>query len=107
MNSLGEEIIVKIGIKEWLVPQISEHCPVYNPTRFENKKIWFNRPGRASTFIPKEGIVQEWITSADVIKDRISIFTGKYNISLVFSNRRTFDLSIKFSVSIMFRDVYS
>ena len=77
INSLGVEIIAKIGIKEWLDPQISEHCPENRPICFENKKIWFNRPGRASTFIPKEGIVQEWITSADETKDRISILTGR------------------------------
>jgi len=70
-------INVRIGMKEWLVPQISEHWPVKRPTRLENKKIWFKRPGRASTLVPIEGIVQEWITSAEVTRDRISIFTGK------------------------------
>jgi hypothetical protein len=39
INSLGDEIRVKMGIKEWFVPQISEHWPVYKPIRLENKKI--------------------------------------------------------------------
>lgn len=41
------------------MPQISEHCPVKIPSRFDRRKIWFKRPGMASTFIPMEGIVQE------------------------------------------------
>jgi len=48
-----------IGMKEWLVPQISEHCPMNKPIRLEDKKIWFSRPGIASTFSPIDGIVQE------------------------------------------------
>jgi len=28
INSFGEVTKVKMGIKEWFVPQISEHCPV-------------------------------------------------------------------------------
>lgn len=96
-----------MGMNEWFVPQISEHWPVYKPIRFENRNNWFNRPGKASALIPSEGIVQEWITSTDVIKDRISIFTGRYKSSLVFSRRRMLEFSIKFSVSIKLRDVYS
>lgn len=34
------------------------------------------RPGIASTLIPKDGIVQEWITSIDVIIIRIVILNG-------------------------------
>lgn len=107
MNSLGVETMARIGIKEWLVPQISEHCPVNSPTRLDKRKIWFNRPGRASTFIPKDGMVHEWITSADETKPRINIFTGRYTSSLVFRSRRMFDLSMKFSVSREFNDEYS
>jgi len=59
MNSFGEEICIRMGINEWFVPQISEHCPVYNPRRLENRKIWFKRPGRASTFTPIVGTVHE------------------------------------------------
>ena len=31
----------------------------------------------ASAFTPKEGIAQEWITSADVTKIRTSVWVGK------------------------------
>jgi len=57
--SLGVVTQARIGINEWLVPQISEHCPENSPRRLENKKIWLRRPGRASTFTPIEGIVHE------------------------------------------------
>lgn len=67
----------KIGIKEWLVPQISEHCPVNKPIRFENTNNWLSRPGRASALIPNDGIAHEWITSADVTSERIRFITGK------------------------------
>jgi hypothetical protein len=46
-------------MKEWFIPQISEHCPLKIPIRFEEKKIWFRRPGIASAFVPIAGIVQE------------------------------------------------
>jgi len=46
-------------MNEWFVPQISEHCPVKRPNRLENKKIWFRRPGKASTFTPMDGTVHE------------------------------------------------
>ena len=107
MNSLEEENKTRIGINEWFVPQISEHCPEYSPTRLENKNNWFNRPGKASTFTPRDGIAQEWITSADEISERIRLFVGRYKSSLVFRRRRIFEFSIKFSVSIEFKEVYS
>jgi len=91
---------VRIGINEWLVPQISEHWPVKRPIRLEKRKIWFRRPGRASTFLPIEGIVHEWITSAEVTNARVKLFTGRNRSSLVFINRREFEFSIKFSVSV-------
>lgn len=60
-----------IGINLWFVPQISEHWPKYNPGRYIYNKDWFNRPGVESILIPKDGTVQEWITSMDVVKIRI------------------------------------
>jgi len=94
-------------MKEWFVPQISEHCPMNKPIRLEDMKIWFNRPGIASTFRPIEGIAQEWITSADVINNRAVVFTGMITISLVFRSRNIFEFSIKFSVSVELIEVYS
>lgn len=94
-------------MKEWFIPQISEHCPEYKPKRFENKKIWFRRPGRASTLVPIDGMVQEWITSAEVIKDRIKTFIGRWRSSLVFKRRKELEFSIKLSISIVLREVYS
>lgn len=40
------------------------------------KLIWFNRPGAPSIFTPSAGIVQEWITSADVTNMRIWVSNG-------------------------------
>lgn len=107
MNSFGLEANARIGMNEWFVPQISEHCPVYSPTRLGKRNTWLRRPGKASVFTPNEGIVHEWITSAEVTSIRVSILAGRYNISLVFIRRRIFDSSMKFSVSFMLREVYS
>lgn len=41
------------------------------------KPNWFSRPGIASAFTPKLGIVQAWITSAAVIRRRISACMGR------------------------------
>merc|ERR1712141_437153 len=49
----------QIGILECCLPQISEHCPYKTPGRSLIKLTWFTRPGIASAFTPKEGIVQE------------------------------------------------
>lgn len=51
------------------------------------KLVWFKRPGFASTLTPKDGIVQEWITSVAVTKIRIWLFMGKI-IRLSTSKRR-------------------
>jgi NADH:ubiquinone oxidoreductase subunit D len=39
-------------------------------------EVWFERPGIASHFIPKEGTAQLWSTSADVIIIRRWVFVG-------------------------------
>lgn len=65
-----------IGIKLWLVPQISEHWPKNNPDRLIKKLIWFNRPGVPSIFTLRLGIVHEWITSIAVTIIRIFKFIG-------------------------------
>lgn len=67
---------IKIGIKEWFAPQISLHCPIKIPLRLINVKIWLIRPGVASILIPSEGIVQEWITSSEEIKNRSEHWIG-------------------------------
>jgi len=79
----------------WFAPQISEHWPKNKPGRLELKLIWFNRPGVASIFTPKEGIVQEWITSADVTNIRIWVLNGT-TIRLSTSSNRKFQLFISF-----------
>lgn len=68
---MGEILSITIGINLWFAPQISEHWPKNKPERLEINLIWFNRPGVASILTPREGIVQEWITSVDVTKIRI------------------------------------
>lgn len=64
---------ITIGIKLWLIPQISEHWPKNIPGRFINRVVWLRRPGVESILIPRDGIVQAWITSIDVVKIRIDI----------------------------------
>lgn len=76
-----------MGINLWLAPQISEHCPKNTPERALEIQSWLIRPGMASIFTPKEGIVQEWITSADVAKKRTGIPQG-IEIRLSTSKRR-------------------
>ena len=49
---------ITIGINLWFAPQISEHCPKKTPGRCLMNLTWFNRPGTASAFTPKEGTVQ-------------------------------------------------
>lgn len=60
-----------MGINLWLIPQISEHWPKYKPGRYIKIIDWFNRPGVESILIPKEGTVQAWITSKEVVIIRI------------------------------------
>lgn len=59
MNCLGDTDLITIGMKEWFIPQISEHCPVNRPSRLEEMNVWFRRPGRASTFTPMDGTAHE------------------------------------------------
>lgn len=77
----------QIGIKEWFIPQISEHWPKYNPGRFIDNVDWFKRPGVESILIPKAGIVHEWITSVEEVKIRIGKLKGITH-RLSVSNRR-------------------
>lgn len=62
---------ITIGIKLWLIPQISEHWPKNIPGRLRNIIDWFNRPGVESILIPKDGTVQAWMTSVEVVIIRI------------------------------------
>lgn len=81
-----------IGINLWLAPQISEHWPKKIPDRSLEKQNWLIRPGTASIFKPKEGIVQEWITSADETKNRDGRKEGITN-RLSTSNKRILESS--------------
>ena len=65
-----------MGIKLCPAPQISEHCPIKILERLGFIKIWLMRPGIASIFNPDEGMAQEWITSLDVISNRVDKFWG-------------------------------
>lgn len=74
------------------------------------KLVWFNRPGVASTFTPKLGIVQEWITSVAEINIRIWVIKGTI-IRLSTSNKRKFLFRdkglIKESYSLLIKSLYS
>lgn len=77
-----------MGIKLWLDPQISEHCPKYKPGRVASRVVWFKRPGIASVFNPREGTAQECKTSSDEISIRIVSSAGKIT-RLSTSNKRS------------------
>jgi hypothetical protein len=91
-----------MGIKEWFAPQISEHCPENIPIRFLWIISWFSRPGDASALTPIEGMVQEWITSADVTSTRIWVFAGINTLSEHFSSRIVVFGSMNISASFSF-----
>jgi len=67
---------IKIGIKLWPAPQISEHWPTIILGRLITIIIWLIRPGVASDFIPKDGIAQECNTSFEVINIRVGVEVG-------------------------------
>lgn len=79
-----------IGINLWFIPQISEHWPKKIPGRFLIKFNWLIRPGTASTLIPSDGTVHEWITSVEVVINRNGIFIGIIIRLSVSSNRNWF-----------------
>lgn len=91
--------ITEIGMKEWLVPQISEHCPKKTPVSLGNRLRLFRRPGIASTFNANEGTAQEWITSSEVINSRLEWFSGREGVKLVFMSRCLLDASMNESSS--------
>lgn len=91
---------ITIGMKLWFVPQISEHCPKNNPGRLINILVWFNRPGVASIFTPKDGTVHECKTSAAETIIRTCVLIGK-TIRLSTSSNRNMFLSSSF-VGIMY-----
>lgn len=88
-----------IGMNLWFAPQISEHCPKNKPGRYINNPDWLRRPGVESILIPKEGTVQEWITSADVVRTRMLKLYGKIHRLSTSSSRNS--LFFKSTVGIM------
>lgn len=58
------------------------------PGRVAVNPSWFRRPGIASALIPREGIVQEWMTSAAVTRIRVSVFSG--NTARLSTSRRRY-----------------
>jgi hypothetical protein len=76
-------------MKEWLAPQISEHCPKNKPHTGKEEKTIFIRPGLASAFIPKQGIVHLWRTSEELIKNRHTELTGKTKWLSVWRRRKS------------------
>jgi len=66
------------------------------PARVMVRLDWFSRPGIASTLIPREGTVHEWITSDAVISRRISVCIGT-TIRLFTSRRRNSPIFSDFS----------
>jgi len=107
MKLFVETALIIIGMKEWFIPQISEHCPEYRPNRFAVMNVWLIRPGRASTFTPIDGMAHAWITSVEDTSTRIDVFTGINIISLVFIRRYILDVSMNVSNSSPFVTEYS
>jgi len=87
-----------------LEPQISEHWPIRIVGWLIIKFIWFNRPGIASALIPRDGMVHEWITSAEVVITRIGSIHGIIILLLVFRRRKKLEFSMKDSVSLNMLD---
>ena len=107
INLLGEIDEIEIGIKLWLAPQISLHCPVKIPVRFALMINWFIRPGIASTLIPNEGTVHEWITSSDKINVRIVVLLGIIMWFDESNSRIFFDSNINESNDKLLKSEYS
>lgn len=107
MNVFMWGLSIMIGINLCPAPQISEHCPINIPGRFEISMAWFIRPGVASAFTPNDGIAHEWSTSLDVTITRVgdivgitSIFdTVLSRILLEFDMMDVILLAIKFEYS--------
>ena len=77
--SLASTALTTIGMKPWFTPQTPLHCPKEVPSLLTNKEVWFNLPGQASIFKPKEGTAQLCKTSAAVTKTLIWVFIGHRN----------------------------
>lgn len=60
----------------WFDPQISEHCPFIFIVFLVSMFIELIRPGTQSIFVILDGIVHEWITSFDLIINRLILFFG-------------------------------
>lgn len=58
------------------------------PERFGKKHNWLIRPGIASDLTPKDGTVQEWITSAEETIIRIGVREGRIKELSTSTNRR-------------------
>lgn len=95
-----------MGINLCPAPQISEHCPIKVLGRLIINIIWFIRPGVASAFTPKDGIVQEWSTSLDVIIIRVGVWIGIIKWFEVSIKRLELDLIIREEKFISFRFEY-
>lgn len=103
---------ITIGINLWLVPQISEHWPKNKPGRFIINIVWFRRPGVESILIPKDGTVQAWMTSIDVVRIRIGKLNGRIHRLSTSRRRNSLVCSwlvgiIKESNSIFMKSEYS
>ena len=59
------------------------------PVRWARILAWFNRPGKASNFIPILGIAQSWITSVAVMTALTVVSTGNTTGSSTANNRNS------------------
>jgi len=98
-----------IGIKEWLLPQISEHWPYIKEGSKTIKLIQLIRPGTESAFTPRLGIVQACKTSEEEIRSWIGVLVGILTTLSVSKSRKCllFDVSIKLSNSKVLKLLYS
>lgn len=90
-----------IGINLCPAPQISEHCPIIIPGRFEISIVWFIRPGVASAFTPIDGIVHECSTSFEVTITRVGHMIGITRLLETVLSRIFFEFDIM-DVTILF-----
>jgi hypothetical protein len=90
LNLLMDGASIRIGMKLCPAPQISEHCPTMMLGWLIISWVWLIRPGVASTFVPRHGIVHEWITSFDVISICVGVLIGMIRWFDVSSSRISF-----------------
>lgn len=104
MNSLIITLSIMIGINLWLIPQISEHCPIKIPILLDWIFMLFTCPGIESILIFIDGMVHEWITSIEDEINIICVLKGITNLlSVSIMLKLNFFLYIMYELNLMLK----